>query len=108
VPTEVKVAESWTLDDLEAALKDQLCGKYLRARDGRHGILLLVHQTPRPKGWQGHGAVLTFEQVVAHLRAMAVAIAASRPDAPQPEIAVLDVSGFNEKNKRNLTENQVA
>lgn len=96
VPAEVKVAESWTLDDLEAALKTQLCGKYLRAREGRHGILLLVHQKARPKGWQGRdGAMLTFDQVVKHLQTIAVAIARSGSDAPQPEIAVLDVSSFN-------------
>ncbi len=102
VPAEVKVAESWTLDELEAALKTQLCGKYLRAREGRHGILLLVHQKSRPKGWQGpHGAMLTFDQVVKHLRAVAVAIAASSSDAPEPEIAVLDVSIFNESGSTN-------
>ena len=38
VPIEVKVAESWTLQALEGALSEQLCGKYLRARNGRHGI----------------------------------------------------------------------
>jgi hypothetical protein len=97
VPIEVKVAESWTLNDLEAALRTQLCGKYLRAREGRHGILLLVHQTPRTKGWRVlDGKMLAFDQVVKQLQAMAVAIAGSDPDAPQPEIAVLDVSGFNE------------
>jgi hypothetical protein len=96
VPIEVKVAESWTLGELESALKDQLCGKYLRAREGRHGILLLVHQKARPKGWQGRdGAMLTFDQVVKHLRTIAVAIAASGFDAPEPEVAVLDVSSFS-------------
>ena len=96
VPVEVKVAESWTLDELEAALKDQFCGKYLRAREGRHGILLLVHQKSRPKGWQRQdGAMLTFNQVVEHLRTIAVAIAASGFDAPQPEVAVLDISSFH-------------
>jgi hypothetical protein len=40
--------------------------------------------------------MLTFDQVVKHLRAAAVAIAASEFDAPEPEIAVLDVSSFNE------------
>jgi uncharacterized protein YggE len=38
--------------------------------------------------------MLTFDQVVNHLRAMAVTIAGSSSDAPQPEIAVLDVSSF--------------
>jgi hypothetical protein len=96
VPVEVKVAESWTLDDLEAALKDQLCAKYLRPREGRHGILLLVHQKSRPKGWQRRdGAMLTFNQVAEYLRSVAVSIAASDFDAPHPEVAVLDVSSFS-------------
>jgi hypothetical protein len=96
VPAEVKVVESWTLEELEAALTNQLCGQYLRARESRHGILLLVHQKARRKGWKGPGGtMLTFDQVVNHLRAVAVKITASSPDAPQPEIAVLDVSRFN-------------
>jgi hypothetical protein len=102
VPAEVKVAESWTLEELEAALKTQLCGNYLRAREGRHGILLLVHQKPRPKGWQGpDGKMLPFDQVVQHLRATAVTIAGSSFDAPQPEVAVLDVSSFNRSKAAN-------
>jgi hypothetical protein len=95
VPIEIKVAESWTLEQLESALTDQLCGKYLRAKNGRHGILLLVHQTPKPSGWiKSPSEALGFGEVVSHLAAMAVAIAGSSTDAPQPEIAVLDVSGF--------------
>jgi hypothetical protein len=39
--------------------------------------------------------MLTFDQVVERLRMLAVVIAASGFDAPQPEIAVLDVSNFN-------------
>jgi hypothetical protein len=104
-----QVAESWTIHDLETALKDQLCDKYLRAREGRYGILLLVHQTPRPKGWHaGVGAMMTFDQVVKHLRAMAVAIAASSSNAPQAEIAVLDVSNFNEREAANSGEGRAA
>jgi hypothetical protein len=109
VPIEVKVAESWTIHDLETALKDQLCDKYVRAREDRFGILLLVHQTPRPKGWQARdGAMMTFDQVVKHLRAMAVAIAASSSNAPQAEIAVLDVSSFNERETANSGEGRAA
>lgn len=97
VPIEIKVAESWTEEQLEAALTTQLCGKYLRAREGRHGILLLVHQKSRPQGWpQRGGAVLTFAEVVNHLRGMAIAISGSALNAPQPEIAVLDVSTFGD------------
>jgi hypothetical protein len=92
---EIKVAESWTLAQLEVALTDQLCGRYLRGRDGRHGILLLVHQHPRPKGWQDveNGAFLTFSEIIGRLRVRASRIAGADPDAPQPEIATVDVSG---------------
>ena len=95
VPIEIKVAESWTLPQLESALIDQLCGKYLRDRQTRHGILLLVHQTPRPVGWEAEdGVMLTFQQVVERLRAKAAELAGASTDAPQPEIAVIDVSVF--------------
>jgi hypothetical protein len=94
VAIEIKVPEKLTLEALEEALTDQLCGRYLRARDARHGILLLVHKKPRPKGWQDTktGAFLTFSEVISRLLTLATHIAGTRPDAPQPEIAVLDVT----------------
>jgi hypothetical protein len=94
VATEIKIAERWTIRQLEAALVEQLCGRYLRARDARHGALLLVHQHARPEGWRdpNTGAFMSFDEVVAHLRRLATEIASGSPDAPQPEIAVLDVS----------------
>lgn len=93
VPMEIKVAESWSLKELEDALKVQLVKQYLRDRHNRHGILLLVHQQPRPKGWQtAAGEWLTFEQVVTHLRILARSIASEGPNAPQAEIATIDVS----------------
>jgi hypothetical protein len=95
LPIEVKVIESWTLDELEAALETQLCRKYLRARETRHGVLLLVYQRPRTRGWTtSRGKKLLFDEVVAYLRKRAVKIAGSAVDAPQPEIATLDVTRF--------------
>jgi len=94
VPIEIKVAESWTLRELESALTKQLCGRYLRAREGKHGILLLAHQRPRARGWQNSrtGKSLKFEQVVSHLRAMAAGISGKSPDDAQPVVAAIDVS----------------
>jgi hypothetical protein len=64
VPIEIKVAESWRLEQLEGALTDQLCERYLRAQDGRHGILLLVHEAPKPEGWPDRaGKALTFDKI---------------------------------------------
>lgn len=101
VAIEIKVAESWTLAQLEEALVKQLCSQYLRAQDGREGILLLVHQTQRPKGWElPDGTYLTFESVVQRLRTLAASIRSTSPSGPQPEIAVVDVSSCAKPAKR--------
>jgi hypothetical protein len=54
----------------------------------------LVHQHARSQGWEDPetGAFLNFGEVVERLRRVAADIASGSPDAPQPEIAVLDVS----------------
>lgn len=95
LPIEIKLTDRWSLADIEAALMTQLCGKYLRAADARHGVLLLVHRQSRSDGWRkvGSGACLDFEQLIDHLKRLAAGIAGRDPSAPQPEIAVLDVSG---------------
>ncbi len=94
VSMEIKVAESWTLAELDTALAAQLCGRYLQSDQGRNGVLLLVHQKPRPVGWEdkANGIYLTFAEVVTRLRTRALEISGESHNAPQPEIAVLDVS----------------
>ncbi|CQR38251.1 conserved hypothetical protein [Thiomonas arsenitoxydans] len=93
VAIEIKVAESWTLSQLEDALVKQLCGQYLRAQGGREGILLLVHQTPRSKGWQlSDGTFLSFDALVQRLRDLAATIRSSSSSGPLPEIGMIDVS----------------
>lgn len=93
LPIEVKVAESWTLPELEAALATQLEGRYLLHQDARHGVLLIVHQHARPRGWQGaNGAWLSFAQVVAFLKVLAVERSGVSHDAAKAVIAVIDVS----------------
>jgi hypothetical protein len=52
VSLEIKVAESWSLTELDDALEVQLCGRYLRSDQGRYGVLLLVHRKGRPMGWE--------------------------------------------------------
>ena len=94
LPIEIKVAESWTVAQLESALVEQLCGKYLRAKDARHGILLIVHQERRARGWKisGSDGYIDFATLTRRLTNMANRIAGGDSNAPQPEIAVLDVS----------------
>jgi hypothetical protein len=95
VAMEIKVAESWSLKGLDDALEVQLCGRYLRACDGRYGILLLIHRRARPKGWEDKstGNYLSFAEVVARLSARAAIISGTGHNSPQPEVTVLDVSG---------------
>jgi hypothetical protein len=94
VAMEIKIAESWSLNQLDKALEDQLCSRYLRARDGRYGVLLLVHHGRGKVRWEdtSTGQLLSFHEVVARLGGRAAEIAAEHHDAPQPEIASLDVS----------------
>lgn len=104
-PMEIKVAESWSLKELEEALEVQLCGRYLRAREGRYGVLLLVHQKARRKGWEdkNSGTFMHFPEVVARLTAQAALIAGAHDDSPQPEVAVLDVSSCRMRSRRRLS-----
>lgn len=96
---EIKVAESWSITQLDAALSEQLCGRYLRAPDARHGILLLVHQDARPRGWKDPetSQFLTLAELTERLCQLAAEIASAAPDAPQPEIAIVDVSSCDDK-----------
>lgn len=42
VAVELKVADKWTLSELRTALRKQLSGEYLRHRQCRHGVYVLV------------------------------------------------------------------
>ncbi len=88
VAIEIKNSESWSIRDLVHALGNQLCGSYLRDRNHRHGILLIVHRKNRARGWRapdGNG-FWSFDQVVAHLQSLAARIAGESPDAAEAEI----------------------
>ncbi|MCQ2003128.1 hypothetical protein [Rhizobium sp. NRK18] len=102
VPIEVKVAESWTLKQLEVALYQQMIGQYLRDRENRYGILLFAHQKPRRDGWQKPDKTyLNFSEIIDHLRTLAHEVAMQRPYSPQVEIVTLDVSSVAaESNKK--------
>jgi hypothetical protein len=91
---EIKVPESWSIRELEAALSDQLCGRYLRTRAARHGVLLLVYKNRKPKGWKdpNTGTLIGFDELLKRLQDLAQQIASESPDSPQPEVTALDVS----------------
>jgi len=93
MPIEIKVAESWSLRKLKAALSEQLRDRYLRDRDNRFGILLIVHQKPRLRGWETEdGHFLDYAAVIVHLSEIAKKMAAADTNAPQMEVYSIDVS----------------
>lgn len=94
VPIEIKVVDKLTVAQLETALRDQLCGQYLRHGSTRHGVLLLVYQTERPDGWDlvaGQPRV-PFGAVLTHLQTLATAIRECSATGPQPIVIAIDVS----------------
>jgi hypothetical protein len=93
-PIEIKVVESCSLSQLEEALTAQLQGRYLRDRDNRFGILLLVHQKARKHGWKRGEEFIQFAEVVEHLRALARKIGAADATSPQMAIVGIDVSAI--------------
>lgn len=94
VPIEIKdTGSDWSLKDLEKGLTEQLCGRYLRARNGHHGIYLIVHRNPRPVGWMDTaGNFIQFDAVVAHLQALADSMAIQSADAPNVRVCSINVS----------------
>lgn len=78
---EIKLSHKWTLAQMEKALSDQLQGQYLRHQDCRAGCLLIT-DNGRQKTWRkGAGPRLSFNGLIDHLRALAIAqVAASRTD----------------------------
>lgn len=93
-PIEIKVAESCSLTQLEAALIVQLKGRYLRDRNNRFGILLIVHQKARPMGWSSPTGFLTYGEVIAHLRRIAQSMGAVDALAPQMVVCSIDLSNI--------------
>jgi hypothetical protein len=91
---EVKIADGrWTLRQLEAALRGQLVGQYLRHENSRAGILLLTYDGAK-KYWQ-HPVTkkrLSFEQVVSYLGEVALAIETERTHSLRLAVFGLDLT----------------
>jgi hypothetical protein len=98
-PIEIKVAGSWSLKELEEALTLQLRGRYLRDKDNRFGILLVVHNGVRPRGWKKGSAYLTFAEVMAHLEMLAKDMASADALAPQMIPVGIDLSSIAQRVK---------
>ena len=88
---EIKIADNWTLTELERALRDQLVGKYMRHSDCKAGCLLLTWRGEK-KSW-GLGGRLTFGQLVERLREKAKAVEGNPPHDVRLGVFGLDLTG---------------
>lgn len=80
VNIEIKIAELWSLTELEKALADQLVGQYMKDNKARHGVLLLVAARER-KGWcLLPDKIDKFSGLLLHLENKATALRAARPE----------------------------
>ncbi len=69
---EVKIADNWTIKDLEGALRVQLVGQYLRHEDCKAGCLLLIYRGKKGKWKRPRSAQrLSFREAVAYLASKA-------------------------------------
>lgn len=68
---EVKIGDNWSVSELEAALDRQVIGQYLRHRSCSAGCLLVTYAGRKGFEEPGTGVAMTFEQVMARLKAKA-------------------------------------
>ncbi|MEM7721418.1 MAG: hypothetical protein AAF376_03500 [Pseudomonadota bacterium] len=80
---ELKLDDSkhrWSGADLEAALRDQLVGKYLSHERCRSGCLLIVQREKRRWQRPSSGQLMDFPELIAWLQDLATQIVTERPE----------------------------
>ncbi len=93
VQVEIKVVDDLSLSELQKALEVQLIGQYLRDRFNTCGILLLVYQKERVKGWKAlDGGFLPIAGVANYLSTIADRVSTGGFNAPRAKIEVIDVT----------------
>lgn len=73
---EIKVGDSWSVAQLERALRAQIKGQYLRHKDCGAGCLLVTHHKPSRR-WKLNGVLVPFEALIAHLKGYAETLVAA-------------------------------
>lgn len=89
---EVKIADRWSIRELETALRNQLVGQYLRHENGRAGCLVLTYHG---KSYWEHpqtGSQLNFTEVINHLAEQARAIEREREHQVRVAVYGLDLT----------------
>lgn len=90
---EVKRGDSWTVKQLEQALRKQLAETYLKPETRRHGLLVVTHNGC--KGWRRTGPSrgnMNFAEVIAHLSSVASSVLKNTAGPIQVAAKGLDAS----------------
>lgn len=69
---EIKIAQRWTLEELEGALVTQLVDQYMKANNSNFGIYVVCSSGPRNEWPTPEGRVVDFVGLVARLSALAL------------------------------------
>ncbi|WP_437909438.1 hypothetical protein WME95_17060 [Sorangium sp. So ce327] len=90
VTLEVKIAERWTLPQLEEAIRDQLVGTYMKANNSKYGVLVLCSSGPRKHWEQPSLGKLDFQGIAEHLRKFAANLASSTTSISGLRVVTID------------------
>ncbi len=88
---EIKVGDRCSVTQLEAAIEEQLVGRYLRHPDCRVGHLLVTYAGRKGFEHPLTGEAMKFDEVVAHLRKRAVEVERQNPNGIRLGVAGLDL-----------------
>lgn len=91
VPIEVKVADSWRLDELLSTIETQLVDRYLAHPSYRFGALVVTRCKQRTWSSRATGKCYKYPKLLAELRAIAAAVVAKNPTLDDVAVVSIDL-----------------
>ncbi|WP_075996634.1 hypothetical protein [Salaquimonas pukyongi] len=94
IPIEIKIADSWTYNELEATIRDQIIEKYLKPAAATHGFLVVTYHGKKTY-WQARKGEprLTFKELIHNLHQAALKICEKIENVEAIEVVGIDLSG---------------
>jgi hypothetical protein len=92
VPIELKIADSWSGNQLFERLEEQLCGDYLRDPRSARGVFLLVHRGDKPRWDLPSGQRVDFGGLVDALQTHWIRLAPHYPHIQDVRVFGIDLT----------------
>lgn len=100
VPIELKLLEKWTGSELCERLRNQLAGDYLREKEAKYGIMLLVYfGKPAQKTWEINGKRVSVNELEKALQDYWVSIEGHYPGIEDVKVIVIDLTARGKKSE---------